>query len=182
MRCILFFVFAMAWTTRLEGMLTPAAAPPHPAVFRSSSNLMDIIFRGCKHIMQRHKSGQTEAFYHRMLEIHLYHHGVPCLKEVECFAMSGAVPVLVGRIDLEVDHTTILELKVGTKVLPKHVNQLMKYVRARQATGMRVQNAAVICFNEKNDIDVHNIQLDGQQSRFFKIRHECEDLDSFNRT
>ena len=168
MRCILLVFISMAWTSRLESMLTPPPLP-NPAAFRSSVGLMDVILHGCKHIMQRHKSGQTEAFYHRMLEIHLYHHGIPCLKEVECFAMSGAVPVLVGRIDLEVDHTTILELKVGSKVLPKHVNQLMKYVRARQATGMRVQHAAVICFNDRDDIDVQHMKLKSQQSRFFQV-------------
>lgn len=174
LRALRFLIFClMSWASHLECMLTP----PSPAAFRSSANLMDIIVNGCKHIMLRHKSGQTEAFYHRMLEIQLYHHGIPCLKEVECFAMSGAVPVLVGRIDLEVDHTTILELKVAPKVLPKHVSQLMKYVRARQATGMHVQNAAVICFNDKDDVDVHTIQIPEQTSRFFKLRREDEMVD-----
>ena len=110
-----------------------------------------------------------------MLEIHLYHHGIPCLKEVECFAMSGAVPVLVGRIDLEVDHTTILELKVAQKVLPKHVSQLMKYVRSRQASGMLVQNAAVICFTDQDSFEIHSVEIAEQKSRFFHLKHESED-------
>ena len=167
---ILFFICIMAWTARLEGMLTPVPPlAPNPAAFRSSAALMDVILRGCRHIIQRHKSGQTEAFYHRMLEIHLYHHGIPCLKEVECFAMSGAVPVLVGRIDLEVDHTMILELKVAQKVLPKHLNQLRKYVRARQATGMNVQSAAVICFTENDSVEIQHLNLTAS-SRFFQHR------------
>ena len=156
----------MSWASHLESLLTPM--PPT----RTAISTMDIITRGCQHIMQRHKSGQTEAFYQRMLEIHLYHSGVPCLKEVECFAMAGAVPVLVGRIDLEVDHHTILELKVAPKVLPRHVAQLMKYVRSRQASGMNVQNAAVICFNDRDGFEMQTVKLTENTSRFFKIRHE----------
>ena len=140
---------AMPWTRTLQSSL---ATPRQPSV-------MDVVVRGCQRIMQQHRSGQTEAFYHRMLEVHLYHHGIPCLKEVECFAMSGAVPVLVGRIDLEVDHTTILELKVAQKILPKHVLQLKKYVRARQATGMEVRTAAVICFTENDSVEIQQINI-----------------------
>ena len=84
--------------------------------------------------------------------------------------MAGAVPVLVGRIDLEIDHTTILELKVAPKVLPKHILQLMKYVRSRQASGMNVQNAAVVCFNDKDSFEIHRIALpERTMSRFFRL-------------
>jgi len=120
---------------------------------------MDTILRGCQSIMQQYRSGQTEAFYQRMLQIHLYHSGIVCLAEVDVFAMSGAVPVLVGRIDLEVDHSTILELKVCNQILPKHVQQLLRYVRARQATGMNVQHAAVICFTDSNTVIVREEDL-----------------------
>ena len=135
---------------------------------------MDTILRGCQVIMQKYRSGQTEAFYQRMLQIHLYHSGIVCLAEVDVFAMSGAVPVLVGRIDLEVDHSTILELKVGNQILPKHVQQLLRYVRARQATGMNVQHAAVIAFTDSNTVLVREEDLRPLQpakgvvrSRFF---------------
>jgi GxxExxY protein len=132
---------------------------------------MDAILRGCQGIMQQHRSGQTEAFYQRMLEIELYHRGIPCLREVDCFAMSGAVPVLVGRIDLEVDHSTILELKVGNRILPKHVQQLLRYVRARQATGMKVEHAAVICFTDADTVLVREEDprphVIARRSRFF---------------
>jgi GxxExxY protein len=135
---------------------------------RTASQTMDIITKGCHHIMQFHKSGQTEAFYQRMLQVHLYHLGIPSINEVECFALSGAVPVLVGRIDLEVDHSTILELKVAPKILPKHISQLMKYVRSRQSTGMLVQNAAVICFNEKDSFEIQKINVVPHKSPFFQ--------------
>jgi GxxExxY protein len=142
---------------------------PFPAT-RSSFSTMDLITRGCKHVMDIHKSGQTEAFYQRMLEAFLYNHGIPCLREVECFAMAGAVPVLVGRIDLEVDHTTILELKVGPKILPKHITQLNKYVASRRALGSRIEHAAVICFNEKDSFEIQTVQIpEKTTSRFFRL-------------
>lgn len=130
---------------------------------------MDTILKGCASIIQQHKSGQTEAFYHRMLQIHLYHHGIPSLSEVECFVFSGAVPVLVGRIDLEVDHTTILELKVAPRITEKHIRQLRKYVRARQSTGMHVQNASVICFTDDDSILYHHEPISPNPG-FFRLR------------
>lgn len=159
----------MSWSSHLEAILTPM--PPT----RTAVSTMDVISSGCQNIMHHYKSGQTEAFYQRMLEIHLYHSGIPCLKEVECFAMSGAVPVLVGRIDLEVDHNTILELKVAQKILLKHVSQLMKYVRSRQASSMHVHNAAVICFTDKETFEMQTIKLVEQNSRFFRIKHDDKD-------
>ena len=144
-------------------------------VASTAARPMDMIIRGCQVIIQQYRSGQTEAFYQRMLQIHLYHSGIVCLAEVDVFAMSGAVPVLVGRIDLEVDHSTILELKVCNQILPKHVQQLLRYVRARQATGMNVQHAAVICFTDSNTVIVREEDLRPPQppakgvvrSRFF---------------
>ena len=135
------------WTRKLQGALVTSRQP----------KAMDAVLKGCQQIMQEHGSGQTEAFYHRMLEIYLYDHGIPCLKEVDCFTMAGAVPVLVGRIDLEVDHTMILELKIGSKIQGKHLQQLRKYVHARKATGMNVRAAAVICFTDHETVEIHQI-------------------------
>ena len=154
----------MSWTNTIQANLATSRRP----------SVMEVVTRGCQNIIQHHKSGQTEAFYHRMLEIHLYHQGIPCLKEVECFAMSGAVPVLVGRIDLEVDHTTILELKVAPHINQKHVNQLMKYVRARQGTGMNVEHAAVVCFTDEDSIEIRQFTFHQKASPFFHLQRALE--------
>ena len=79
--------------------------------------------------------------------------------QVDCFTMSGAVPVLVGRIDLEVDHTMILELKIGSKIQLRHMQQLGKYVHARKATGMNVRAAAVICFTDHDTVEIQQLAL-----------------------
>jgi len=164
MHPVFLFALSMSWTNTLQASLSASRRP----------NVMDVVTRGCQNIMQRHRSGQTEAFYHRMLEIHLYHHGIPCLKEVECFAMSGAVPVLVGRIDLEIDHTTIVELKVAPHINQKHVNQLMKYVRARQATGMHVRHAAVVCFTEEDSVEIRQFNFNERVSPYFLLTRASE--------
>ena len=137
------------WSSKLQVALVSSRQP----------RAIDTVLNGCQRLMQQYGSGQTEAFYHRMLEIHLYDHGIPCLKEVDCFTMAGAVPVLVGRIDLEVDHTMILELKVGSKIQPKHMMQLRKYVQARQATGMDVRAAAVICFTDHETVEIQQVSI-----------------------
>ena len=130
-----------------------------------------IIQKACTDIMQQHKSGSTEAFYQRMLQVDLYHKGIPCLAEVDVFCLSGAVPVCVGRLDLEVDHSVILELKVASHITAKHIQQLMKYVRARTLTGMHVTEAAVVCFTDRDTVEfywAHKTTL--KTSSFFQQR------------
>jgi hypothetical protein len=85
--------------------------------------------------------------------------------------MSGSVPVFVGRLDLEVDHSVILELKVAPAITSKHVQQLMKYVRARALTGMNVTDAAVVCFKDNDTVEFHCIHINREctTSRFFRL-------------
>jgi GxxExxY protein len=148
----------MAWTQTLQSSL---ARPNHPA-------LMSVIQKSCTNIIQQYKSGSTEAFYQRMLQVDLYHKGIPCLAEVDVFTMSGSVPVCVGRLDLEVDHSIILELKVAPTISPKHIQQLMKYVRARTLTGMNVTDAAVVCFTDKGTVEFHAVHI-SCTSPFFRL-------------
>ena len=149
----------MAWTQTLQSSLV------------RRPTLMHTIQKSCNSIMQQYKSGSTEAFYQRMLQVDLYHRGIPCLSEVDVFALSGAVPVHVGRLDLEVDHSVILELKVAPTISQKHIQQLMKYVRARSLTGMNVTDAAVVCFTEHDTVEFHCIHISNEcQSRFFSLR------------
>jgi GxxExxY protein len=141
---ILLIIITMSWTRLLETSIATHHTP-----------LMQTIQTVCKTIIQKHKSGSTEGFYQRMLVAELYHRGIPCLAEVEVITMSGCVPILVGRLDIEVDHSIILELKTAPSITPKHIQQLMKYVRARSSTGMHVVEAAVVCFTEKDTVEFH---------------------------
>ena len=147
----------MSWTRVLQTSIATHDTP-----------LMQTIQRTCASIIQRHKSGSTEGFYQRMLAAELYHRGIPCLTEVEVFTMSGCVPVLVGRLDMEVDHSIILELKTAPSITTKHVQQLMKYVRARSSTGMHVNEAAVVCFTDKDTVEFHCVQVQ-TRSPFFRV-------------
>ena len=157
MKFIQLIIILMAWTQSLQSSL----APHRPA-------LMSVIQKSCTNIIQQYKSGSTEAFYQRMLQVDLYHKGVPCLAEVDVFCLSGSVPVCVGRLDLEVDHSIILELKVAPTITPKHIQQLMKYVRARTLTGMNVTEAAVVCFTDKDTVEFHCIHI-SKTSQFFRL-------------
>ena len=152
----------MAWTQTIQSNIIKS--PPRPA-------LMSMIRTSCNNIIQQYKSGSTEAFYQRMLQIDLYHKGIPCLAEVDVFCLSGSVPVFVGRLDLEVDHSILLELKVAPAITQKHIQQLMKYVRARSLTGMNVTDAAVVCFTDKDTVEFHCVHINKEcaASRFFRL-------------
>ncbi len=152
------FLIVMAWIQCINASIQH---PPRPA-------LMSTIQKSCANIIQQYKSGSTEAFYQRMLQVDLYHKGIPCLAEVDVFCLSGSVPVCVGRLDLEVDHSVILELKVASQITPKHIQQLMKYVRARAHTGMHVTEAAVVCFTDKDTVEFHCVHI-SKTSEFFRF-------------
>lgn len=118
----------------------------------------------CSEIMHRHGAGQTEHFYSRMLQCWLYEKRIPFLTESECFTVSeGGTPVLIGRIDIEVDHHILLELKIGPKLSDKHERQLLKYVASRQG----VTDAAVVCFRDDGVVQARHLKF-GVQSRFFE--------------
>lgn len=122
------------------------------------------IVDACDAIMQRHGAGQTEHFYSRMLQCWLYERRIPFLTESECFAASeGGTPVLIGRIDIEVDHRILIELKIGPRVSDKHERQLLKYVASREG----VTDAAVVCFRDDGTVEARHIRV-GVQSRFFQ--------------
>ena len=148
----------MSWTRLLQTTIATTHHTP----------LMQTIQRTCTSIIERHHSGSTEGFYQRMLAAELYHKGIPCLSEVEVFTMLGCVPVLVGRLDMEVDHSIILELKTAPAITTKHIQQLMKYVRARSSTGMHIIEAAVVCFTEKDTVEFHCVRVKAA-SPFFRI-------------
>jgi GxxExxY protein len=153
----LFVLTIMSWTRVLQASIATKHTP-----------LMKTIQQTCTSIVQRHRSGATEGFYQRMLAAELYHRGIPCLTEVEVFTMSGCVPVLVGRLDMEVDHSIILELKTAPCITSKHIQQLMKYVRARSSTGMHITEAAVVCFTDRDTVEFHCVRVQAR-SPFFRV-------------
>ena len=122
------------------------------------------IVDACNTIMQRHGPGQTEHFYSRMLQCWLYEQRIPFLTESECFTLSeGGTPVLIGRIDIEIDHRIVLELKIGPKIADKHTRQILKYT----ATRPEVTDAAVVCFRDDGAVEARHLVF-GIQSRFFQ--------------
>ena len=123
-------------------------------------DILCVIRKASKEIMETHKSRQTESFYEKMLASHLYERGIPYMTQVDCFVQHRSTQVLVGRLDMEIAHNTIIELKVAPKVTPNDLAQLMKYVRAKQACGMKLQHAAVVCFRDDGEVQIEEVCLD----------------------
>lgn len=118
---------------------------------------MQIIREACNEIMNEHSTGHTECVYEKLLSQYFYERCIPFMTQVDCFIQKGETHVHVGRIDMEIAHNTILELKVGVAVRQQDVNQLLKYVNAKKASGMYVKHAAVVCF--RNDKQVEIIEI-----------------------
>jgi hypothetical protein len=117
-------------------------------------DVMSVMREICDTIMDEHRTGNTECFYEKLIGQHLYERCIPFLTQVDCFIQKGSTQVLVGRIDMEIAFNTLIELKVGPKIRQVDIDQLMKYVKAKQACGMRLKNAAVICFCTDNTVQI----------------------------
>lgn len=129
------------------------------------ADIMQVIQQGCQQIIMKYGSGNTEAFYQRMLLLYLYERSIPSVAEIDCFVLnSDRTPVLVGRIDIEVQHDTILEIKVAPQITDKHLQQLRKYVNARLETGMNIRHAALVCFTDKEQVDIRILSNTGSRS------------------
>jgi GxxExxY protein len=136
-------------------------------------DIMYVVKSACHEIMETHKSRQTESFYEKMLACHLYERGIPYMTQVDCFVQRGTTQVLVGRLDMEIAHNTILELKVAPRVTSADKAQLMKYVRSKQACGMKLEHAAVVCFRDDGNVEIveaeMGISASGEASSDHKI-------------
>ncbi len=122
-------------------------------------DVMSVLREICNTIMEEHRTGNTECFYEKLIGQHLYERCIPFLTQVDCFVQQGSTQVHVGRIDMEIAHNTIIELKIGQKVRQADVDQLLKYVRAKKACGMNLKNAAVVCFRADNTVEFVNYIL-----------------------
>jgi len=124
------------------------------------SDVMQTLRMACGEIMEEHSTGHTECFYEKMISQYLYERNIPFITQVDCFVQTASAQVLVGRIDMEVDHTTLVELKVGPRVRRADLQQLMKYVRAKRVSGMmEIQQAVVICFRTDGRVQFHEMCL-----------------------
>lgn len=117
-------------------------------------DIISIVRTAAKNIMAVHGPSQTEAFYEKMLSLHLYEKGIPFITQLDTFVQYNGAQVHVGRLDMEIAHNTILELKVGTRVRRQDLAQLGKYVQARTALGMKCERAAVLCFKDDGDVEL----------------------------
>jgi GxxExxY protein len=142
------------WSDRLKASLE--------ARHHMYGDIMHVVRVACKEIMETHKCRQTECFYEKMLACHLYERGIPYMTQVDCFVQRGTTQVMVGRLDMEIAHNTILELKVAPRVTAADEAQLMKYVRAKRVCGMRLEHAAVVCFRDDGTVEIREaVDLEG---------------------
>ena len=122
-------------------------------------DVMSMLREICDIIMREHHTGQTECVYEKLIGQHLYERCIPFLTQVDCFIQQSSTQIYVGRLDMEIAHTTIIELKIGPKVRQADIDQLMKYVNAKKACGMNLKNAAVVCFRTDNTVEIVNFVM-----------------------
>jgi len=128
--------------------------------FCESFDVMAIVRKACDEIMREHKAGHTECVYEKLLSQYFYERCIPFMTQVDCFIQKNGTHVHIGRIDMEIAHNTILELKIGSNVKLQDINQLLKYVNAKRASGVNIKHAAVIYFKQDHSVEVVELCLD----------------------
>lgn len=65
----------------------------------------------------------------------------------------------------------------------QHIQQLRKYVSARRTTGMQVEAAAIVCFTEREKVEILELDVPQTKSPFFKLsRLEIENTNPMDQT
>ena len=75
-------------------------------------------------------AGLLERVYENALGVELARQGIPFQRQVPVRVTYKGVQVGQGRIDLLVDETIVVELKVVRRIVDTHVAQMLTYLRA----------------------------------------------------
>ena len=75
-------------------------------------------------------AGLLEKVYENALCVELARQGIPFRRQVPVQMMYKGIQVGKGRIDLLVDETIVVELKVVSRLVEAHVAQVLTYLRA----------------------------------------------------
>lgn len=89
-----------------------------------------------------------------MLGSYLYSQSIPFMTQVDCFTTFETTQILVGRLDMEIAHNTLIELKAAAKIMPADESQLRKYIMCKKESGMKVQHACIICFRNDHTVEI----------------------------
>jgi GxxExxY protein len=108
--------------------------------------------------------GLIESIYEKCMMRELFLQNIPATQQlvvpIEYKGYTFEEPL---RLDLLVDDSLLIELKVVTKVLPIHKAQLMSYMKL-----MNIPLGLLINFNELRLIDgVHRLMLPGSSGQNF---------------
>ena len=113
-------------------------APQTSKFFPSSCNchvkqkeLFDECVEAAKFALNQLGPGQTERAYEDVICNYLYDHRRPVRRQAQYFNVVDGHTIPIGVVDVEVDHSIILELKVNHAAIKhEHKVQLQRYLRS----------------------------------------------------
>jgi hypothetical protein len=57
-----------------------------------------------------------------------------------------------------------------------HIQQLRKYIKARMSTGMNVEAGAIVCFTERDRVEILELDIPRSRSPYFKLSRSEVDV------
>jgi GxxExxY protein len=111
------------------------------------------------HALETLGNGHSEKTYECVIQNYLYDRRVPTKRQARYFTKVDENMIETGILDIEVNHSVLLELKVGHDTINNdHKVQLRRYLRsARQNKPYDVLIAAVFLFSKKGTLIIHKV-------------------------
>lgn len=115
--------------------------------------------RICRLVMQRIGPAHTEETYEVALSQELYARRIAHVRQMPVnMTYNENISIPAGRIDVEIDHRFLLELKSGDFNI-RHEQQLSRYVAAGRSNGKQLEWAMVVCFKPNGNVSFHGQKL-----------------------
>ena len=103
--------------------------------------------------------GHSERTYESVIQNYLYDRRVPTKRQARYFTTVDSNIIETGILDIEINHSVLLELKVGCDVISKdHKIQIQRYLRCAKQNkpGMDLV-AAVFLFTRQGQLRIYKI-------------------------
>lgn len=114
--------------------------------------------------LQKLGKGHSERTYESVIQNFLYDRKIPTKRQARYFTTVDNNIIETGILDIEVNHSVLLELKVGhDAITPEHKTQLRRYLKsARQKHPTLDIIGAVFLFTKNGTLKIFKILDMGQ--------------------
>lgn len=152
-----FGIPAERWTPVMQSRFFPLSC----SCYVTPEVLYNELLEGARHAMEQLGPAQTERAYEDVLCNYLYDRRRPLRRQASYFNVIDGHVVPIGIVDVEIDHTLIVEIKANLNTITaEHRAQLQRYMRcAKKRSGTDAPWVGVVLLFAK-DGNIQYVKMD----------------------